>query len=138
MTRRTYSDEVKAATLATLEMNEGNVKRTVRDVADLYAMNIPESTVRAWNRGRGVRAVPGALVRLKKTDIIAGLEKVLGIVLEAASDERKAQATGFKDLMTSAGIIVDKLLLLRGEATEISESRTGKTIRIDWGDGTTD
>lgn len=136
--RRVYTDAFKASVLAMLAMNEGNVKRTVRDVAELYGEDVPVSTVRAWSKGRGTKSVSDGSVSLKKGEIEMGFSRALGMIFEHGLDERKIKATSFKDLMTAAGIAVDKILVLRGEATEISEQRRGHQVRINWGDGAED
>ena len=110
MARRHYSDEDKAAALAALRANAGNVARTARQVG------VPEPTLRQW--AKGLRAAPPAqLSERKKADLADRMEEIARALLDRVTPERMDDAT-VQQLLTSAGIAIDKMRLLRNQPTE--------------------
>jgi len=103
--RRRYSDAEKAYALAVLDENAGNESQTARDV------NIPVSTLRRFVEGE-----THALTLLhqdKKLELADIYEQLQRKILPAA--EAKIPDTGFRELMTGAGIAADKMAMLRGQ-----------------------
>lgn len=121
MAKRRYSDEERAACLAALAANAGNVKKTADQCG------VPEPTLRCWSRGT---RHPEALQMRdgKKPDLAALFErfalKCLGIA------DRKAEQMGARDAMVCAGIAVDKAALLRGVAPEQPPEEAVRVVTV--------
>lgn len=122
MPGRTYTDETRANVLATLQANGGNAVKTAKQ------LGIPRTTIRQWageaNLGPGVavmpRKVPTALVEGKMAELANNLEAVAFKAVELANE--KADGASYKDLLVGTGIAVEKMLLLRGQATSRVET----------------
>lgn len=113
MARQQYSDEDKATALAALDANRGNVKGTAKN------LGIPEPTLRSWAKGRGTNAAVADLQAHKKKDLADKLEDIAHKLAGAISDKIK-DAT-LQQTATSLGIVVDKMQLLRGQPTNITD-----------------
>ena len=122
--KRSYSDADKAAALVALDANGGNLKRTAEQ------LGIPEPTLRQWSKGR-TNADVEAMREGAKVDLADRLERVVGVLLAAAVDPDKVEGASLKDVMTGAGIAIDKMQLLRGEPTAINEDRLSDDERAD-------
>jgi transposase len=113
--RRRYTDEDRANALAALAANGGSIALTARQ------LNIPPQTLRQWARGaRHPEATQ--MSDEKKLPLADAFEALSRQLLDGITPE-KIKRTGVKDLATSAGIAVDKMQLLRGEPTEITDER---------------
>lgn len=120
--RRRYSDEERAAALAALAANGGNVGRTARE------LGIAETTVRHWATGdRHPEAAQ--MGERKKQDMATALEGVAWKLLRSLP--KKVAKAPLNQAATAMGIAIDKARLLRGEPTQIDEHRGGVTLRID-------
>jgi transposase-like protein len=111
--RRTYSDDERAAALAALAANGGNVRRTAR------GLGIPRATLEHWARGdrHPEAAEDGAPKKALLADLLEGhAYRLLELAMEP---ERLAGATT-QQLMTAFGIAVDKMRLLRSLPTQIN------------------
>lgn len=111
MTRRTYSDDERAIALAMLAANNGNTKRTSRD------LGIAESTLRCWSDGTRhpeARADAGAVM----PQLADAFEAIARRLLAAVTDEKLAEVNVVA-MAKCAGIATDKLLLLNGSPTVI-------------------
>lgn len=115
--RRQYSDNDKAAALAALDANGGNVKRTARE------MSLAVSTLKRWRDGQ-VNDDVTALRPQKRAELAAVIREELYAILELLPEKRD-DAT-YSQLATAAGIFTDKLRLLNGEDT----SKVGVDIVI--------
>lgn len=124
MGKRSYSEADKAAALLTLETNGGNVARTSRET------HIPRKTIEGWRDGKGVNDDVADLRRENRAPLLSLLTEELYEVLDLMPDKRSEAA--YKDLVRAAGILVDKVQLLGGGATEAI------TIRFVDDDGTND
>ncbi|MEM8599296.1 MAG: transposase [Bacteroidota bacterium] len=123
MSRRYYSDAQRAEALAALEANDGNVAATSRQTG------ISTSTLRGW-RDAPDRAAPTELRAEKKAGLADRLEALAhDLIDDLAKPERRRG--NVKDVATAIGIAVDKARLLRGESTEITETRSVEHIRDD-------
>ncbi len=118
--RRMYSDADIAEALAHLRANGNNVLATAQ------ALGIPESTLRAWNDGdRRARAVaeldPHLCEQVKQrlAQRAQGVAERMLTRLETADLE----GVNVRDAAVVFGIAVDKMQILRGEASAIVESR---------------
>jgi hypothetical protein len=111
--RREYTDAEKASALAALDANGGNVRHTARQ------LDIPETSLREWSKGRN--GPPGAdLCAQKKKELGEGLEDLARQLIGGLSDPAKIKATKLTDLAVALGIAVDKMRLVRDQATQIS------------------
>ncbi len=106
MQKRRYTDEERALALTILDDNGGNLARTAKETG------IPRTTIKRWVDG----AVNGAVVQMrdeKKLELADLYEGIQRKILPVA--EEKIKETGFKDLLTGAGIAADKMTMLRGD-----------------------
>lgn len=118
--RRTYSDSDKALVYAELEMSDGNVKRTARN------LNVPISTVRyfkqQWQEEGVPREVEEALPAVVK-EFVDDAERVrdkLLIALEQKVDSRDINA---REIVTALGVLTDKIRAMRGlDARKVEHS----------------
>lgn len=107
---RRYRDDEKAAALAALAANKGNVLRTAK------LLNIPATTITNWMND----AEFSKLGDEKKGDLADELESVAWKL--AGAIESKLKSAGLRDVSVSLGIAVDKLQLLRNLPTNINRS----------------
>jgi transposase-like protein len=119
MARRHYSDEERAACLAALDANGGNLGRTARQVG------VPESTLKGW-RDAPDAAAP-AEVRARKKEELADLLEAF-VRSSVGQLDAKLAAADFRDASTGIAILIDKMRLLRGESTAIHESRDDERL----------
>jgi len=111
-TYRDYSLEQKAEVLALFDANEGNLKRTASETG------IDPATLRYWirNRDKYKQIQPQKIIDLAtKSELNAHLlaDSIANHDLENATLASKA---------TAYGIMIDKMQLLRGLPTSITES----------------
>lgn len=97
-----------------LHDNGGDVGRTAAQ------FSMPYKTVYSWSRGSH-HAYLLEFRKAQKDDMAAAYETATWVSLGQAMG--KAPDAAFNHLMTGAGIATDKMLLLRGEATQRSESK---------------
>jgi hypothetical protein len=100
-----YSDEERATALAALDGNGGNRQRTARQ------LGIPRKTLATWASG-AVHPAVADLRHQKKRDLADGLEQVAYRLLDAIPG--KLEGASLLELAIGLGILVDKMLLLRG------------------------
>lgn len=115
MARRRYSDEDKAAALATLDAMDGNVNGAARK------LGIAESTLRSWNNDRGVHPVVANLREKKKGELADRLKEIAHEIIDGMPD--KISEASLRDSGVTLGIVLDKLQLLSGAATSRNEHR---------------
>ena len=113
--REAYTDRFVSAALVLLEANDGNVKKTARD------LKIPYSTLRAWASGER-RRKHGALSRdMIKSELVplffAGVHDFFDSAHENIDDMSPYQRA------IVGGIYTDKLIALSGIPTQVSEVR---------------
>src|SRR5688572_27185246 len=114
--RRRYPDADRAAALAALDANGGNVDATARQ------LNIPRMTLSDWASGR--RNPVGADMRdAAKQNLADALEawavKLIGI------DPTTLPNLTLRDVAVAVGISIDKVLLLRGQPNAITLTTAG-------------
>lgn len=103
-----YSDDQRAAVLAALDANGGNLSKTARDTG------VPKSTLIAWRDN--VHVPPADELRTsKKLELTELIRTELDAIFEAMPGKR--ESADYKTLGTVAGILSDKLTLLDGGAT---------------------
>ena len=108
MARRKYSDQDKAAALAVLDANGGNVLLTATQ------LRIPRKTLEAWSKQRGVHPDVAELRHEKRGDLAEKIEQELAAIFTALP-QRRQDAT-YAQLVTAAGILIDKKRALEGAA----------------------
>ncbi len=108
-----YTDAERAAALAALKANGGNLSATSRDT------NIPFSTIKRWRDEPDDRLAE--LGDKKKRDLADELEHLAHAIVGIMPD--KMDTANFQHLAVALGITIDKLRLLKGEATEVTEVR---------------
>lgn len=122
-TRRRYTDEEKAAALVTLDLNQ-NLDCPIAATAN--ALQIPDSTIDNWKKGRGVSEKAVELGGEKKANLLELYEmavtKGLSEILDCTQPATWKEATGI-------ATFTDKILLLRGQPTAITESRNSAELR---------
>jgi transposase-like protein len=103
---RHYSAGERAMVLAALAANGGNVKRTARQAG------VPRKTLEGWAKGRRLAGVRGEVRHQGRADLADRFEDLAHRLLDAIS-ARLAEAS-FRELVVALGIVVDKMVLLRG------------------------
>ena len=118
--RRSYSESDKARILAELEVTDGNVKRTARNLA------VPISTVRYFKQQWEVAGVPSSVAEALPavvTEFVDDAERVrdkLLIALEQKVDSRDINA---REIVTALGVLTDKIRAMRGlDAKKVEHS----------------
>jgi transposase-like protein len=117
--RRRYSDEDRANALAALAANDGNITRTAEQ------LGIPRKTLESWSTGDR-HPETGESVPAKKIELSDEFERIVCLLLGGITPA-KISAASAQQLMTSAAIGVDKMRLLREQATSIA----GKEVSDD-------
>lgn len=115
-TRRRYSDEFRAAALALLDANGGNLDRAARQ------LKVPRKTLAGWASGRN-NPVPAELRHQKRADLTAALEQHIAALCGIRPEH--VENLNLKDAAIAMGIAVDKYLLLRQRAEQ--ERPAGKS-----------
>lgn len=124
MTRRLgiykqYSEDDKAAALAFLDAHDGNTFKAA------LALDIPETTLRTWKDGMGVHPNIAIKREVKKAELADLFEHAARLYLGRAVDENAINESTGKEAMTAAAIAVDKMRLLRDQATSIQQKQPG-------------
>ena len=118
-TKRVYSDQEKARALALYDLC-GSLTESSRK------SGIPDSTLSQWINGRNGHKSPD-LPRLRNEagqSLANDFEEIAREAAAVAVSRLKSGAASripFGQLMTGAGIAVDRMQLLRGQPTEIVE-----------------
>jgi len=107
--QRNYSDSEKAAALVMLDFCGGNESEAAR------RLGIPRASLREWVAQRGINPEVTETRQEKKADLADALEELAFNLVEKLLASEK---TGGVDL----GIVVDKMLLLRGQPNSINQS----------------
>lgn len=117
-----WDPETKAAALALLRANGGNVKRTARIMAQQMGINLPSKTLTYWSENEG-NAAPEELREAANEALAAVFETAtIKFAVLLATDEVIAHmaATAPRDLATSAKVVLEATQLLRGKPTLIT------------------
>lgn len=115
MARRSYSDSDRALVFAELTVNEGNIKRTARN------LSIPVSTVRYFKQQWEVEGLDPKVAEALPAVYEENLERMervqskLLAAIEQALDDGTLKG---KDLLTGFGIFTDKIRALKGLDTK--------------------
>lgn len=111
--KRTYSDEEKAAALLALDANGGNVAKTAREA------RVPRKTLEEWEKGRIHPAV--ANIRQHEREPLADRLEAMAHDLVDVMPDKLAEAS-LQQIALTLGIAVDKMRLLREQATAIQKN----------------
>ena len=128
---RHHTDDERAACLACLAANGGNVAKTARECG------VKRSTLQLWIKEQAARQVPvfsgikpapektavaervAAKVATAKRDLDERFERLAHKLVGVAY--RGADKLNGKDAAIAAGVAVDKMLLLRGQPQSLEE-----------------
>jgi transposase-like protein len=105
MSRRRYRDDFRAAALAALTANAGNVARTARQ------LGLSRKTLEGWATGR-TPSPPAHLRHQKKAALADALEALARRMLDAMTAE-KIKAATLLEIAVALGVCVDKMAQLR-------------------------
>lgn len=122
-TRRRYTDEEKAAALALRDFN-GNLDKPLAVTSK--ALGVNDATLHAWGTGRGVSEAAKELAEEKKKSLDALCEEYARTALSKLIPNLDNVTP--RDFV-SIGIAIDKMLLLRGQPTAITESRNAAELK---------
>lgn len=116
--RKRYTDEFRASAVLMLEAagypdKEGALVKVARH------LKMPHSTLSRWARSKN-NPPPSELVQNKKIDLVASIKEEISHVFDEFGKTR--QDAEYKELATAFGIFVDKLQLLEGKPTSITEN----------------
>jgi transposase-like protein len=110
--KRQYSDSEKAEYLAALDANGGNLRHTARQTG------IALATLQGWAQGRGVSSDCSDLRTQKKEALSDRLEVIAHSLVDAIPSA--ISGANLQQITTSLAIAIDKMLLLKGQPTEIT------------------
>lgn len=112
--RRRYDDKFRANAVLILEA-AGYPDRKGALAHAATSLGMPPSTLQGWANGH--RNPPPTDLRCeKKADVIEFIKKEIPQIFRELGDAR--QDANYRELMVGFGIIMDKWLLLSGDATE--------------------
>lgn len=113
---RKYTDGFKAQALAVLEANEGSIRHAARQ------LGIAPTTLRNWSEGKAISEEIKADVPVVKRDMALALEEICWKLIN--SMESKIEEASLSQTGTVMGITFDKMRLLQGQSTQISDNRS--------------
>jgi transposase-like protein len=106
-----YTESDRAAVYFSLQVNDGNVKRTARETG------YPESTVRLWKKDFATKGPPSAdAIEEVSSDFVADGERIRNKALLRAEEMVDDRSTNLKlaELTALSGMLTDKLNTARG------------------------
>ena len=117
MARATYTPEDKARVYVTLTTNDGNIKRTARD------MGVPENTIRRW-RDEWAKNGPPELEQVERAvgEFLDEAVELRGLALQALRRKvdlllKDPDKVKVAELTTLMGVLDDKITRAQGLAT---------------------
>jgi transposase-like protein len=116
-TARRFSDKDKAAVLATLAANGGNLKRTAREC------NVLPATVRRWrDQARAGQGPPEEAVQEAVTEFVSAAARVRDLALVSLEQKIREGSLKGSELITTVGVLDDKIRLATGQPTSRTEA----------------
>lgn len=109
--RKKYTDDERGAVLRALTVNNGNVKRTARE------LNMPPATVKSWKKEWEREGIPDAVKEAAAEDMdafISDATRARDLALRQWEDKVNQGEVAARDLMTGVGVLTDKINLARG------------------------
>lgn len=122
-----YDDEFRAGALVMLE-SQGYPDVTGALTAVAKKLSVPLSTLYGWWTAEH-NPVPSKVRTLKKAEIIDIVRDEIYNALEGLDDPRAFAS--YRDRVTGAAILIDKLQLLEGKPTERSEQTINAYLNVD-------
>jgi len=119
MAKRTYTEHDQARVAVTLQANEGNVKRTARD------LDMPHMTVRDWKakwEREGYPAPVEELLPEVRSEQIATFEDARNLALTVVYEKLESRNVSARDAAWIVGVFTDKIRLIQGQATNRTET----------------
>ncbi len=110
--KRRYSEDDKATTLAVLQSCNGNVTRTARETG------IPAATISKWRDGKHINESVTEMCDIKKGELKDRFEVIAHSLVDAIPGA--IAGANLQQITTSLAIAIDKMLLLKGQPTDIS------------------
>jgi hypothetical protein len=127
MAQNRYSEEDRAAVLAVLRANGGNLRKTARE-AKVNGKRVPEATIRAW-RNQPDRAAPAELRDRAVRDLATEVDEVRWLYLERARETGAIkQTSGFYAIKAFADLTNVHQLLTGGPTQRIEASPWGQLL----------
>lgn len=133
--KREYSPEEKAAALAVLAANAGNTRAASRQLM-AAGTPVPEATLRGWSRQ------PLELKTPEEVEMVEDAKRALDTILESVvgkiargldRPEAIARIMGKPvQAATVLGILTDKMRVLRGQPSEITQTLSGFLSTAKW------
>jgi transposase-like protein len=125
--RQQYTDQVKAAAYSALEVNDGNVKRTARE------LSLPISTLRRWRDDwEANKNLPAAEDLILATgDFIEDAERVRDLSLRVLEHKLQAGQGTVAQVATVLGVLDDKIARAKGLADRVTEHKITLPSRDD-------
>lgn len=130
--QRRYDDEFRASAVLMLEAAGYPEKDGALSYVAGY-LGVPYQTLSRWARAVQ-NPPPTALVHKKRIDLLEAIQEELAAIFPAMKDRR--EDASYRELVTAAGILIDKQQLLSGKVTGavaiqveyINDWRTSATI----------
>lgn len=121
---RVWTEPEKAAAMAVLAANGGNAKKTVRDFRAADGARINETTLRRW-RDLPAEAPASELVDEATRALDAILDSTITKIAQGLDRPDAVNRILSKPVQaaTVLGILIDKARVIRGESTDITETR---------------
>jgi transposase-like protein len=101
-----YSDKDRALVYAELSVNDGNIKRTSRNIG------IPTGTIRRWRDDWARNGVPDTLnaeITLVATDFLSEAIRIRGKLMERLEFLLDNDKVSSREVVTAIGILSDKI-----------------------------
>lgn len=106
MARKTYTDKDRALVYAELAVNEGNVKRTARN------LGMTTTTVRRWRdqwERTGVPETISAEVAIVTSDFLSEAIRIRGKLMHRLENLLDDEKVSSREVVTAIGILSDKI-----------------------------
>src|SRR5262249_34550102 len=114
-----FTDEQKQTVLTTYAACRNNATQTARFCKDHYGFSVSADQVSRWARGDFIAPSVRKSADEKKARLVTLFEEEIRAAFHCAANKR-AEAS-YKDLMTGIGILTDKVQLLQGQPTSITQ-----------------
>jgi len=123
---RVWTDAERATAVALAARNGGNVKRTVRELRFPDGAAVSESTLRGWikNPPPSPLVETAAMAFEQLPGVVRGTLMKLAVGMNRDEWIARLLASRGTNAPVTFGVLFDKLALLEGRATEITEQRT--------------
>lgn len=115
-----YSDNEKAEALTVLASCDNDYKRAVAFCRNHLGLHVSDRILRYWQKGDYVHDDVAKSCEEKKEAIADLFEAEIREAMIAAPNVRGEAA--YRELITGAAILTDKMQLLRGQATTITQT----------------